>query len=525
MTTRELLDRGPITYASASNKEKNIINQLAYVPATKNLYEKLWECRDTICALTSHHLRLSCSDTCEVLPSRQWLRGSFNVCIPVQVKSGTSCRKFILRCPMPHKLAESRYPGTVDEKLRCEVGTYAWMQSTCSDVRIPFLYGFGFSNQRHFTHEKERPFYIRLARMFWRSLYSLLRYADLSHYTPNPTAHNLPTAYMLLEHIDSGTGQMLSNTWDKWREDPIRQKRLHQGIAHLMLSLARIPQPRIGAFQFHDNCTVTLSNRPLTCAIMMLENDGTPRNIQRNDTYTCTEPFVSDMITLHDNYLLSNPNAVYDAGDCHSQMATRTLLRALSHQYIRKEFRNGPFLLQLSDFHASNIFVDEEWNITCLIDLEWVCALPVEMLNVPYWLTGCAIDGLREREDFEKFNTIRQEFMIQFEDEERKMVLGHKLPLARVMDEMWESKGVWFWYCLDSVNAMLVVLSDHVCPKFVSRLLPEAEEMLSRFWREDCGRIVEKKLADQERYDVELRYVFGEGVDGSIGQVAGAIPL
>lgn len=183
--------------------------------------------------------------------------------------------------------------------------------------------------------------------------------------------------------------------WDKWREDPTRRKRLHQGIARLTLSLARIPQPRIGAFQFHDDCTVTLSNRPLTCAIMMLENDGTPRTINKSNTYSCTESFVSDMITLHDKYFLSNPNAVYDAGDCRGQMAARTLLRAVSHHYVKQEFRNGPFLLQLSDFHASNIFVDEEWNITCLIDLEWVCAVPAEMLAVPYWLTGRAIDGLR----------------------------------------------------------------------------------------------------------------------------------
>jgi hypothetical protein len=54
-----------------------------------------------------------------------------------------------MRCPMPHKLAEARYPGTVDEKLSCEVGTYAWMQETSPDVPIPHLFGFGFSDGRH----------------------------------------------------------------------------------------------------------------------------------------------------------------------------------------------------------------------------------------------------------------------------------------------------------------------------------------------------------------------------------------
>ncbi|KAJ0127283.1 Uncharacterized protein HZ326_29615 [Fusarium oxysporum f. sp. albedinis] len=50
--------------------------------------------------------------------------------------------------------------------------------------------------------------------------------------------------------------------------------------------------------------------------------------------------------------------------------------------------------LQFTDLHASNIFVDEEWNVTCFVDLEWISALPVEMLAVPYWLTGCKIDEI-----------------------------------------------------------------------------------------------------------------------------------
>lgn len=324
---------------------------------------------------------------------------------------------------------------------------------------------------------------------------------------------------MLLEYIDDGKGQMLSNTWDKWQEDLDRRARLHKGIARLILALARDPQPRIGAFHFHDNCTVTLSNRPLTCATVMLENDGTPRTMQKGETYSSTEPYVSDMLGLHDNYFLSNPNSVYDADDCRGQMAARTVLRAVSHHYVRRECRNGPFVLQLSDFHASNIFVDEDWNITCLIDLEWVCALPREMLAVPYWLTGCSIDGLRE-ERLDEFNKVRQEFMLQFEVEEREMALGLNFSVAKVMNEMWESKGVWFWHCLESINAILSVPSDHIYPQFSSRMPQKVEETLSRFWREDSEIVVKKKVADERQYDAELRRAFGEGVDGSVGQVA-----
>ena len=122
-----------------------------------------------------------------------------------------------------------------------------------------------------------------------------------------------------------------------------------------LLYLARIPQARIGSFQFNDNGIITLTNRPLSCSMMILENDGATRTIQRNDTFSCTHAFVSETLTFHDQRFLSQQNAVYSEVDCRGQMIVKTLLRVLSHMYINRELRNGPFLPQLTDFHASNI--------------------------------------------------------------------------------------------------------------------------------------------------------------------------
>lgn len=146
--------RGPITYSSALKKNADVINQAAHLAAAEELCRVLWDSRGTIESLVRHHLRLGDTDSCTVEPSDRWIRGSFNVCVVVvATRSGSAAdsapRKLIFRCPMPHKLAEARYPGTVDEKLRCEVGMYAWMQDWCRDIRIPHLYGFGFSDHRH----------------------------------------------------------------------------------------------------------------------------------------------------------------------------------------------------------------------------------------------------------------------------------------------------------------------------------------------------------------------------------------
>ncbi len=176
--------------------------------------------------------------------------------------------------------------------------------------------------------------------------------------------------------------------------------------------------------------------------MMILENDGSPKTIQRDDTYHCTEPFVADLFHFHDQRFLTHPNAVYTRLGCRSEMASKVLMRALAHRYIRQDRRNGPFFLQFTDLHIGNVFVDDDWNITCLIDLEWVCALPVERLAVPYWLTGRAIDDLLG-ERLVEFNHVRQEFMEIFGEEEGKMAAEHDLSLAQVMREGWISGGVW----------------------------------------------------------------------------------
>ncbi|GAB0135641.1 hypothetical protein EsDP_00003972 [Epichloe bromicola] len=291
------------------------------------------------------------------------------------------------------------------------------------------------------------------------------------------------TPYVLLEHIGSDKVQMLSKTLAKYRADPERRQNLFRGLTRIMLSLARIPQARIGSFQFHNDGTVALTNRYLSCSLAILENDGAPRSIQRDHLHSCTDSFVSDLLTFHDGRFLAQPNAAFSENDCRGQMAVKSLLRAISHRYIKREHRNGPYLLKLTDVNPSNIFVDDDWNVRGLIDLEWICATPVEMLEVPYWLA----DWVQHRGDsWQGICRIR--------------------PISGTMGEMWDSKGVWFWYCLTSVDAMDCLLEDHLCP---SGYLPrEVERAVSEFWCDDAGDVVKKKLADKAKYDELLKSRF-----------------
>jgi hypothetical protein len=182
--------------------------------------------------------------------------------------------------------------------------------------------------------------------------------------------------------------------------------------------------------------------------------------------------------------------------------------RSLTQHYIRPEQRDGPFLCQFTDLRPQNIFVDDAWNITCIVDLEWVCALSVERLCVPYWLTGRDIGELKD-EALVEYTEVWDAFMAIFEQEESRMAAEHDLTLTKILRESWASGGAWFWHGLASTNAMRILFEQHIRPRFFPVVLYSSEEkIISGFWSEDADGIVRSKVEAYRRYEGELRKLF-----------------
>ncbi|KAL2023764.1 hypothetical protein VTK56DRAFT_1478 [Thermocarpiscus australiensis] len=135
------------------------------------------------------------------------------------------------------------------------------------------------------------------------------------------------------------------------------------------------------------------------------------------------------------------------------------------HHFVLPDRRNGPFLVQFTDTHQSNVFVDDDWNVTCMLDLEWICALPVEMLAVHYWLTDCTIDDIIGSE-YGPFDQARQAFLAAMDEETKATRPAHNIPIIHTMQDSWSSKAVWFWPCITSINGWLFIFEDHILPKF-----------------------------------------------------------
>ena len=195
--------------------------------------------------------------------------------------------------------------------------------------------------------------------------------------------------------LSEAKGEPLHRSWEDHRHDKSYRTRLFRGLARISLSLNEKPLPRIGSLTLDSRSVITLSNRPLTLYLQMLENEGIPSGIPRQRTYRSVEPYISDLLSFQDNRILCQPNSVHNQDDGEMQLAALTALRATMHRFTRPEYRDGPFFFTLTDLHRSNIFVDEHWNIRTIIDLEWACSQPIEMQLPPYWLTSKVWMGLR----------------------------------------------------------------------------------------------------------------------------------
>lgn len=267
---------------------------------------------------------------------------------------------------------------------------------------------------------------------------------------------------MIVDCVEKG--DMLSESWDDLRHDKNRRTNLFQDLSRIMLSLNRVPFSNIGSLTITDDGVLTFTNRPLTCTIHQLENLGIETDIPRDLTYSNVDTYLLDTLAYHDNRIRHMPNSINNLSDGKEQLAALTLMRSLLKNFTRRDLRNGPFVLMPTDIHQSNIFVDSDWNITTMIDLEWACARPVQMQHAPYWLTSCSLDCL-DGDSLKEYEIIHSEFLDAFEEQER--LSGSKCtPYADIMRESWEAGSYWFFAALDSPSMLYSLFILHIRDKF-----------------------------------------------------------
>ncbi|GKZ37354.1 hypothetical protein AbraIFM66950_008844 [Aspergillus brasiliensis] len=176
--------------------------------------------------------------------------------------------------------------------------------------------------------------------------------------------------------------------------------------------------------------------------------------------------------------------------------------------------------MSLTDLHQSNLFVDSDWNIKSLVDLEWTCSRPVEMLHPPYWLTSRGVDQLYEGEHLDAFSEIHTKFMENSEQEERDYAAAGDriLGLTNVMRRGWEDGSFWYFHALESPKGLYNIFLDHIQPRF-SKLddagMVEFERTVSPYWAPGMQTSLDGKLKDKEIYEGHFRDAFSVAQEGS----------
>ncbi|KAI1962487.1 hypothetical protein LOZ58_002829 [Ophidiomyces ophidiicola] len=286
--TRRLMRR-EITYSSAKTNETNILVSLGYYGKLYDFFLHLHRHENLLKQAAAHHLGVN-PERCEVALVTKWLFGSFNVCIPIVIDAQKSV---LMRFPLPHRVGESFRPGNSDEKLRCEAGTYTWLQQNCPSIPIPRLYGVAFSTGQSFTAIENMPLIARCVQPFRCFILRMFGF-PVTKYVPytGPCLDALKTGYLLVERIENGS--MLSKTWKDKRDNQNLRMNFFRSLSRILLTIARVPVPRIGSFTIDHNGFLDLNNRPLTIEIQQVENEHIPVGIPRDATSSTSLAYTHD---------------------------------------------------------------------------------------------------------------------------------------------------------------------------------------------------------------------------------------
>ncbi|KPM37891.1 hypothetical protein AK830_g8680 [Neonectria ditissima] len=506
-TTLPLL-KGAISLEDALAEDDDILRELSYPEKQVDFWFRLDESRPEIGGIVSRHLNISQSDF-TLGETEEWVHGGFNACIPIHIAENKHLslpRQALIRFPLPYKVGEAFNPGNLDEKLRCEAATYLWLQKNCPAVPVPRLLGFGFPGVQSFTSIQNESFFRRLV---WGIRYALSLFlgGPPSSYVPHQRQALPDLGYLLVERVDKG--QILSETWEGHRADPERRANLFRDLSKIMLGLAKLPLPRIGSWTMDNNGALTLTNRPLTSLIHQLENHEIPTNIPRDLTYTNVEPYLLDLIACQDNRIRHQPNSVHDEVDGEAQLAALTAMRALLPKFTDRKFRQGPFALSLTDLKPGNIFVDDDGHITSIIDLQWACARPIQMLSPPDWLTGRSLEQLIFQVHLDKYAESHDEFMEIFEEEELEGYDANTL--TEIIRTSWTTGGFWYAQAMDWPGILVGLYVDHILPRFAKLSSASREEfnhVFMRLWDQSSPDFISSKIEAQEEYSNEVREMF-----------------
>jgi hypothetical protein len=112
-----------VTLEEALDDDWDMIPTITAFSKTQEYCRYLERNHNQLERIISRHLGIPSTDFV-LLSQDHWVWGSFNICLPLDIKRTNRAsrlpRQAILRLPLPFRCGEDYSPGNVEEKLRCE---------------------------------------------------------------------------------------------------------------------------------------------------------------------------------------------------------------------------------------------------------------------------------------------------------------------------------------------------------------------------------------------------------------------
>lgn len=315
-----------------------------------------------------------------------------------------------------------------------------------------------------------------------------------------------------MDYIERTHAKMLSESWTELYQNQDLRANLFRDLSRIILSLSQLPLPCIGSWTIDKQGVLMLTNRPLIHQLHSLEKESIPTSMPRTQTYICADAYYTDLLACHDSRIRHQPNSIYNEKDGFAQMANLFTMRGLLSHFTNRDLRQGPFVFTLTDLHGSNLFVDSDWHIKYIIDLEWACSLPIEMVTPPYWITDRAVDQLYG-DELPSFENAFQEFMDVFKEEEKSSspVYGDATYRTDIMRKGWKIGNFWYFEALQSPKGLYNLFRRNMQPMFDAQRHSNMDgftDIVSPYWAPDAREVVAEKLADKKKYEQELQELF-----------------
>jgi hypothetical protein len=130
-----------------------------------------------------------------------------------------------------------------------------------------------------------------------------------------------------------------------------------------------------------DQTPIFARSRPLSININDHEVGGlnSASIIGPNQIFTSAIDYIYTQTQLVFNQFEKQQNSVYYESDARYHLYGLHQFRSILMGWLKRESNEGPFILAHGDFRMSNILVDQDMNITAVLDWEWSRTVPVQM--------------------------------------------------------------------------------------------------------------------------------------------------